>query len=166
MTGNDRRIRLIPKGEKALENRLFRQQSMDQVNSPEQIRDYLRVTSPKLWMVIAAVLVLLAGFLAYLSVAEKEITVPVRVKVENVQMDGREHAFVSFEIPTENRDNYRQGMVVRFNGVTGKIRYFVETEETTVVAVEPDNPMAKIAAGDFDAAVVIESSTPIEELLK
>lgn len=149
-----------------MENRLFRQQSMDQVNSPEQIRDYLRVTSPKLWMLIAAVLVLLAGFLAYLSVAEKEITVPVRVKVENVQMDGREHAFVSFEIPTENRDNYRQGMVVRFNGVTGKIRYFVETEETTVVAVEPDNPGAKIAAGDFDAAVVIESSTPIEELLK
>lgn len=149
-----------------MENRLFRQQSMDQVNSPEQIRDYLRVTSPKLWMVIAAVLVLLAGFLAYLSVAEKEITVPVRVKVENVQMDGREHAFVSFEIPTENRDNYRQGMVVRFNGVTGKIRYFVETEETTVVAVEPDNPRAKIVAGDFDAAVVIESSTPIEELLK
>ena len=149
-----------------MENRLFRQQSMDQVNSPEQIRDYLRVTSPKLWMVIAAVLVLLAGFLAYLSVAEMEITVPVRVKVENVQMDGREHAFVSFEIPTENRDNYRQGRVVRFNGVTGKIRYFVETEETTVVAVEPDNPMAKIAAGDFDAAVVIESSTPIEELLK
>ena len=166
MTGNDRMIRTIPKGEKAVENRLFRQQSMDQVNSPEQIRDYLRVTSPKLWMVIAAVLVLLAGFLAYLSVAEKEITVPVRVKVENVQMDGREHAFVSFEIPTENRDNYRQGMVVRFNGVTGKIRYFVETEETTVVAVEPDNPRAKIAAGDFDAAVVIESSTPIEELLK
>ena len=166
MTGNDRMIRTIPKGEKAVENRLFRQQSMDQVNSPEQIRDYLRVTSPKLWMLIAAVLVLLAGFLAYLSVAEKEITVPVRVKVENVQMDGREHAFVSFEIPTENRDNYRQGMVVRFNGVTGKIRYFVETEETTVVAVEPDNPGAKIAAGDFDAAVVIESSTPIEELLK
>jgi hypothetical protein len=166
MTGNDRRIWKIPKGEKAVENRLFRQQSMDQVNSPEQIRDYLRVTSPKLWMLIAAVLVLLAGFLAYLSVAEKEITVPVRVKVENVQMDGREHAFVSFEIPTENRDNYRQGMVVRFNGVTGKIRYFVETEETTVVAVEPDNPRAKIAAGDFDAAVVIESSTPIEELLK
>ena len=149
-----------------MENRLFRQQSMDQVNSPEQIRDYLRVTSPKLWMLIAAVLVLLAGFLAYLSVAEKEITVPVRVKVENVQMDGRDHAFVSFEIPTENRDNYRQGMVVRFNGVTGKIRYFVETEDTTVVAVEPDNPRATIEAGDFDAAVVIESSTPIAELLK
>ena len=53
----------------------------------DEIRDYLRVTSPKLWMLIAAVLVLLAGFLAYLSVAEKEITVPVRVKVENVQMD-------------------------------------------------------------------------------
>ena len=155
MTGGSEEI---PKGEKAVENRLFRQQSMDQVNSPEQIRDYLRVTSPKLWMVIAAVLVLLAGFWAYLSVAEKEITAPVRVKVVNVQAGGREQAIVTFEIPTENRGNYRQGMVVRFNGVTGKIRYFVETEETTEVAVEPDDPDAKIADGEYDAAVVIESS--------
>lgn len=149
-----------------MENRLFRQQSMDQVNSPEQIRDYLRVTSPKLWMVIVAVLVLVAGFLAYLSVAEKEVTVSVRVKVENIQVNGGEHPIVTFEIPTEDRDSYQQGMVVRFNGVTGKIRYFVETEETTEIAVEPDNPRMKIAAGEYDAAVVIESSTPIEELLK
>ena len=149
-----------------MENRLFRQQSMDQVNSPEQIRDYLRVTSPKLWMVIAAVLVLVAGFLAYLSVAEQEITAPVRVKVENIQAGNKEQAIVTFGIPTANRDNYRSGMVVRFDGVTGKIRYFVETEETTEVAVEPDDPDAKIAAGEYDAVVVIESSTPIEELLK
>ena len=149
-----------------MENRLFRQQSMDQVNSPEQIRDYLRVTSPKLWMVIAAALVLLAGFLAYMSVAEREITAPVRVKVENVEAEGREQTFVTFEIPTANRDNYRQGMTVRFDGMTGKIRYFVETEETTEVTVLPDDPDAKITAGEYDAVVVVESSTPIEELLK
>ena len=149
-----------------MENRLFRQQSMDQVNSPEQIRDYLRVTSPKLWMVIAAVLVLLAGFLAYMSVAGKEITAPVRVKVENVQAEDGEQALVTFEIPTADRDSYRPGMTVRFGGVTGKIRYFVETEETTEVSVLPDDPDAKIADGEYDAAVVVESSAPIDELLK
>ena len=158
--------REIPKGEKAVENRLFRQQSMDQVNSPEQIRDYLRVTSPKLWRVIAAVLVLLAGFLAYLSVAGREISAPVRVKVENMPTNGGEQAVVTFEIPTADRDNYRPGMAVRFDGVTGKIRYFIETKETTVVTVEPDDPDVKIAAGEYDAAVVVESSTPIDELLK
>ena len=47
-----------------MENQLFRQESIDQVNSQEQIKDYLRVTSPKLWMVIAAVVILIGGFLA------------------------------------------------------------------------------------------------------
>ena len=149
-----------------MENRLFRQESIDQVNSPEQIRDYLRVTSPKLWMVILAALVLLAGFLAYMSVAEQEITVPVRVKAETVETEGGKQIKATFEIRTAERENYRPGMEVRFSGVTGKIRYFVETEETTEVAVVADNPQAEIADGEYDATVVVESSTPIGQLLE
>ena len=149
-----------------MENRLFRQESIDQVNSPEQIRDYLRVTSPKLWMVILAALVLLAGFLAYMSVAEQEITVPVRVKAETVETEGGKQIKATFEIRTAERENYRPGMEVRFAGVTGKIRYFVETEETTEVAVVADNPQAEIADGEYDATVVVESSTPIGQLLE
>ena len=42
-------------------NSIFRQESIDQVNSQEMVKDYLRVTHPRLWMVITAVLVLLAG---------------------------------------------------------------------------------------------------------
>ena len=160
MSGED------PKGENAVENRMFRQESIDQVNSQEQIKDYLRVTSPKLWMVILAVLVLLAGFLAYISTAEKEITVPVRVKAETVQTGGQKQTKATFEIPTAERDNYMPGMPVRFAGVTGKIRYFVETEDTTEVTVQANDPEAEVTDGEYDAAVVIESSTPIDELLK
>ena len=149
-----------------MENRLFRQESIDQVNSQEQIKDYLRVTSPKPWMVIAAVLVLLAGFLAYMSVAEMEVTIPARVKVWNVEAAGGQQIQAAFEIPTAERANYRSGMEVRFAGETGKIRYFVETEEVTEVSVQVDDPQAKITDGEYDATVVIESSTPIDELLK
>ena len=149
-----------------MENQLFRQQSIDQINSQEQVKDYLRVTSPKLWMVFAAVLVLLAGFLAYMSVAEQEVTVPVRVKVENAQTEGGKQIQATFEIPTADRDNYRPGMEVRFAGLTGKIRYFVETEETTEVSVQADDPKAEAADGEYDAVVVIESSTPISKLLE
>lgn len=40
---------------------LFRKKSMEKVNSPEQLNDYIRVSNPSVWMVLAAVIVLLAG---------------------------------------------------------------------------------------------------------
>lgn len=40
---------------------LFREKSMEKVNSPEQLNDYIRVSNPSVWMVLAAVIVLLAG---------------------------------------------------------------------------------------------------------
>lgn len=44
-----------------MENHLFRQKSMDQVSSPEQLNDYIRVSNPSVWMILTAVIVLLAG---------------------------------------------------------------------------------------------------------
>ena len=33
-----------------MENKLFRQKSIDRVLSPEQLQDYMRVTNPGVWM--------------------------------------------------------------------------------------------------------------------
>ena len=40
---------------------IFRQRNLEKVSSPEQMNDYIRVSSPSVWMVLAAVIVLLAG---------------------------------------------------------------------------------------------------------
>lgn len=40
---------------------IFRKKSMERMSSPEQLNDYLRVCSPGIWMVIVAVILLLAG---------------------------------------------------------------------------------------------------------
>lgn len=40
---------------------LFRKKSMDRVNSPEQLNDYIRVANPGVWMILGAVIVLLFG---------------------------------------------------------------------------------------------------------
>ena len=41
--------------------RLFREKSLEAVESPEALNDYLRVTSPGVWLVMAAVIALLIG---------------------------------------------------------------------------------------------------------
>lgn len=44
-----------------MEEKIFRETSMERVSSPEQLDDYIRVTSPGMWMVMGAVVLLLAG---------------------------------------------------------------------------------------------------------
>ena len=41
--------------------KLFREKSLETIESPESLNDYLRVTSPGVWLVLAAVIVLLVG---------------------------------------------------------------------------------------------------------
>lgn len=46
---------------------LFRKTSMDRIRSPEQLNDYLRVTNPAVWVLLAALLLLLAGLAVWAS---------------------------------------------------------------------------------------------------
>ncbi len=149
-----------------MQNRIFRQESMDQVNSPEMMKDYLRVTSPRLWMVLVAFLALLGGFIAYSSVAGKEITIPVRVTAETIQDSEKKEIQALFEINPAERETYRTGMQVRFAGMKAKIAYFIETKDSTLAVAVAENPSATIEDGEYDAAVVVESSTPISGLLE
>ena len=44
---------------------LFRKKSLERISSPEQMDDYIRVTTPSVWIVLAALAVLLVGILAW-----------------------------------------------------------------------------------------------------
>lgn len=44
---------------------IFREKSMDRVNGPESLNDYIRVTSPSVWIALLALLILLAGMLTW-----------------------------------------------------------------------------------------------------
>lgn len=51
--------------EKKTEKGIFREKSMERVSSPEALNDYIRVTTPSVWIVLIALVVLLAGMLAW-----------------------------------------------------------------------------------------------------
>ena len=44
-----------------MNDKIFRKKSVDKMSSPEQLNDYIKVTNPGVWMVLAAIAVLLAG---------------------------------------------------------------------------------------------------------
>ena len=51
---------------------VFRKKSLERVSSPEQLNDYIRVTNPGIWIVLAAAAVLLAGFIVWGAVGTLE----------------------------------------------------------------------------------------------
>ena len=51
---------------------LFSRKSIDRISSPEQLGDYLHVTAPSIWIVLLAVLLLLASLLVWSAVTAVE----------------------------------------------------------------------------------------------
>lgn len=45
---------------------LFRKKSIEEISSPEDLDDYIKVTTPGIWMLLGALLLLGAGALVYL----------------------------------------------------------------------------------------------------
>ena len=48
-----------------MEKQLFRKSSIERVSSPEQLNDYIRVSNPGVWMILAAVIAILMGICAW-----------------------------------------------------------------------------------------------------
>ena len=66
-----------------MDQQLFRKKSLDRISSPEQLNDYLRVTNPSVWVVLLAVVILLAGLLIWSSVTTIESYVSGTAEVKD-----------------------------------------------------------------------------------
>lgn len=162
-------IRLDPDAGKErmiVDNRLFRKESLERFSSPESLHDYLRVTSPKLWMVLVAVFSLAAGFILYASTATMEETLPVRVQVEVFDFESEPLSLVSIELPPDRKGLVQTGMPVRFDGKTGKVETIYEVKDAIGILVTMDKPDEVLVKGDYDGVVVTESTTPVGFLLQ
>ncbi len=48
-----------------MENSIFREKSIDRISSPEELDDYMKVTSPALWMIFATIILILIAVLVW-----------------------------------------------------------------------------------------------------
>ena len=54
-------------------NTIFRQKSLDKVSSPEKLDDYIRVTTPSVWITLTAIVLLLVGAVVWSIFGEVEV---------------------------------------------------------------------------------------------
>ena len=89
------------------EKQIFREKSIDRISSPEDLNDYVRVASPGVWLTLAAIIILLVGFLIWGVVGEIQSTIPAVI----ISDEGVIVCFVS----ESKVDSIREGMTVELN---------------------------------------------------
>ena len=152
-----------------MEQQLFRKKSIDRITSPEELHDYMRVTSPRLWMLLAAILVLVVGFIVYASVASMENAMDVKVIVQSGQFENEEGVeetvtAIYTTIPGNDSSIATPGMKVRIGDIVGTVN-LVYTDDTGVnVLIDvPEGTM--LPDGEYDGQLVLETTSPISFLL-
>lgn len=131
---------------------IFRSETMQRISSPERLTDYLRVTSPGIWIVLVAVLILLAGFFVWMSVDTLETTVEVGVSMKSHNA----------EVAIKNGDGtIEKDMTLR-----------VGDQETAILSTRTDEygrtvgtAELNLSDGMYDGTLVTEAVHPVHFLL-
>ena len=130
---------------------VFRKKTLDRISSPEQLTDYLRVSNPGIWVVLVAVILLLAGIFVWSAVGTLETTADASVIVQEQKT----------EIITSGSESLSVGMTVR----AADQEFLIESVETDAYGRMIGITKAELPDGTYEGKVVIEKIQPIEFLL-
>ena len=62
------------------ERTIFRQKSLDRVASPEQLNDYIKVTTPSVWLILFATIILIVGTLFWAVFGRIQVNTDTGIK--------------------------------------------------------------------------------------
>ena len=112
-----------------MQNQIFRKKSLDRVSSPDQMEDYIHVTSPSVWIIFAAIVVLLIGACVWGIMGYLDTTATVAAYA-----DPAENQLVLY-IKEKDAPYVHPGTVFRINGQ----EYAIDTVEDGHLRMESAN---------------------------
>ena len=147
---------------------IFRKKALDRVKSPEDLNDYVQVTTPGVWLLLAAIVVLLLGACAWGVLGNITVKVEAQALVENGQavciVDADKAATIEPGMPVVVDEV--EGHV---NSVDTQARTLGEVTSTLNVAYsEPDmnrevcvvQATIGVANGGYKAQIITETLRP------
>ena len=129
---------------------IYREKTLERLSTPDQLTDYLKVTNPGVWAILAAVIILLAGVFvwSYAGVLETKSPATVIVK-DNTAM-----------VAVEDTKKLDEGDELRVASQQYLISAVVKDEFGRKMGVaEVDLP-----DGSYEGIVVVEKIHPIKFL--
>lgn len=151
------------------EKQVFRQKSVERISSPEQLNDYVRVSNPSVWMILAAVVFILAGVCVW-GIFGRLDTV---IDTVGVCRDGKLTCYVA----DEDIKTLKMGMKISVNGgdyeISGIAKTPIEVDENfdsyaMYVGelkegewVYEVTAKAPIESGTYNAKIITNSVSPI-----
>lgn len=134
---------------------LFRKKSLDKIRSPESLNDYIRVSNPGVWLLLAAIAVLLAGVCVWGIFGHIDSTAEATVRVEN----GTAFCFVA----AEDISRVEDGMTVKLGGWEGILGKTAEKTDEGYACTLALDPLPD--DGSYPAQIVIERIHPVSLIL-
>lgn len=137
-----------------MNEKLFRQKSLDKVKSPDHLSEYIKVVNPSVWVLLASVLVLLLGLCIWGIFGSIETTVQTQVQCE----DGE----VSCVLSLEEGSRVKPGMSVSVEGASGVVQEVRNQTDGCICYLTLDQ---SVPDGFYDGQIIVESLHPISFLL-
>ena len=134
-----------------MEQSLFRKESLKRVSSPEQLNEYLQVTSPASWVVFGAAILLIVSLLIWSSVTAVESYAAGKAEVQDGVLT------LVFD-DTKKAENIEVGMDVRVGDTLTPVMSIGQDSDGNVFAVADTN----LPDGTYEARVGYKSTQIIE----
>lgn len=132
---------------------IFRKQSIDRISSPEQLTDYIKVSNPSVWIILIAIVVLLAAVLVWSVFG----TLPTTLKVNGYVQDGIAVCYVD----SQNAAKLKEGMAVQLGEAAGTVTEVsktpVSTQELSKI-YDDDYTVSSLMVGDWNYPVQVNAS--------
>ena len=134
-----------------MEQPLFRKESLKRVSSPEQLSEYLHVTSPACWVVFGAAVLLIVSLLIWSSVTAVESYAAGKAEVQDGALT------LTFD-DAKKAENIEVGMDVRVGDTLMPVMSIGQDSDGNVFAVADTN----LPDGTYEARVGYKSTQIIE----
>ena len=136
-----------------MNDKIFRKKSVDRMLSPEQLNDYIKVTNPGVWMVLAAIVILLVGVCVWgvFGILETKLSVAA------VSRDGQTILYVK----EDNVASVQENMSVYIGDESYKVTSISAQAVTVTEEIsEYARHTGELSIGEWVYVVQIDGSMP------
>lgn len=136
-----------------MNEQIFRKKSLERIESPENLNDYIKVTRPSVWLLLVAIIIFFLGGVVWATFGHIDTSIPADATISN--------GILSMTITDKQNlpDGYNgEDARLVISGKSYNIPLHINQDGTfTSVSKVPEN----IDDGSYSIDVIVESVSPI-----